>query len=111
MMTYEEYMNRLALRRQGKTIVEIAEELTTTQAVDHGGTTVSSPTTSPQRLNALLDSRSRQPVRSATTPAGSTAGGLSLERDVALLVDDDERHPGQAAQLVLEPHWCGQRPQ
>ncbi len=29
-------------------------------------------------------------------------GGLALERDVAHLVDDDERHPGEAAQLVLE---------
>ena len=65
--------------------------------------TVSSPKTSPQRPNGLL----LVTMRLARLVAGGDeleeqVGGLGLERDVADLVDDQERVAGQAGELGLQ---------
>ena len=64
---------------------------------------MSSPKISPQALNGLLDGDDH---RGALVAAGDQreheVGGLGIERDVADLVDDEQRDEGQPAQLGLE---------
>ena len=62
--------------------------------------TVSSPNTSPQRLNALLEETITL-ARSRDATLEEQVGGLALERDVAHFVDDHQRNPAEAD----EPGW------
>ena len=60
--------------------------------------TVSSPKTSPQRLKALFELTTRlAPLVSGGHQLEEQVGGLTLEGDVAHLINDDQRKPSQAA--------------
>ena len=65
--------------------------------------TMSSPKISPQALKALLEVTIRLGAFIAARERGEReVGGLGVKRDVADLVDDDQRDERQAAQLGLE---------
>src|SRR5580692_4757042 len=66
--------------------------------------TVSSPKISPQPLNGLVaGDDDAGGLVAGGDELEEQAGGLVLERDVADLVDDQERVAGQAGDLGLEP--------
>ena len=64
--------------------------------------TTGSPNTSPQRPKGLFDVTMRTCVVAGRDQLEEQVGGLAVEGDVADLVDDEERDPSEAGELVVQ---------